>query len=108
MERVIMNLLDNAVKFTDKGRSIYISTKAVKSKIEVRIRDEGCGITSEKLAMIWDRFFKEDSARGPSKGGAGLGLAIVKRIISAHGESIDVESREGLGTEFRFTIQQGL
>ena len=74
----------------------------------VSVKDEGAGITADKLSMIWDRFYKEDSSRGDSRGGAGLGLAIVSKIISAHEEKIDVNSTPGEGTEFIFSIQQGL
>ena len=108
IERVLMNLLDNAVKFTPGGRSIYISTKADKMKIMVSIRDEGCGIPLDKLKMIWDRFYMEDSSRGRTRGGSGLGLAIVRNILAAHGETINVDSTEGEGTEFIFTLQQGV
>lgn len=108
IERVLVNLLDNAVKFTSVGRGIYIFTKAEKTKIYVTIKDEGCGIAADKLPVIWDRFYKEDSSRGISKGGAGLGLAIVSKILAAHNEKIEVKSKLNEGTEFVFSIQQGL
>jgi signal transduction histidine kinase len=108
IERVLFNLIDNAVKFTPEGNGIYISTKAVKTKIMVSIKDEGCGISPSKLSMIWERFYKEDLSRGMSRGGAGLGLAIVSKIIAAHDEKIDVTSERDEGTEFVFSIQQGL
>ncbi len=108
IERVLVNLIDNAVKFTGSGKGIYIITKAVKTKIMVTIKDEGCGINAEKLSMIWDRFYKEDLSRGDGRGGAGLGLAIVSKIIAAHEEKIDVSSAPGEGSEFIFSIQQGL
>lgn len=108
IERVLLNLVDNAVKFTPEGKGIYIKTKAEKTKIMVSIRDEGCGISTEKLSMIWDRFYKEDISRGASKGGAGLGLAIVSKILTAHEEKIDVQSIIDEGTEFVFSLQQGL
>ncbi len=108
IERVCVNLVDNAVKFTPGGKKISISTKAVKTKIMIKIKDEGCGMALDKLTMIWDRFYKEDYSRGISKGGAGLGLAIVWKIITAHGETVEVDSAEGKGTEFTFSLQQGL
>ncbi|MFO7611089.1 MAG: HAMP domain-containing sensor histidine kinase [Clostridia bacterium] len=108
IERVVVNLLGNAVKFTPGGKGIYISTKAVKTRITVGIRDEGCGIAPDKMDMIWDRFYKADSSRGLNKGGSGLGLAIVKNILAAHGESIHADSIEGEWTEFTFTLQQGV
>lgn len=108
IERVLVNLLDNAMKFTPNGKSLFISTKAEKTKIYVSIKDQGCGIPADKLPVIWERFYKEDSSRGISKGGAGLGLAIVSKIIKAHDETIDVQSKLDEGTEFVFSIQQGL
>lgn len=108
IERVLMNLLDNAVKFTGDKGNISISTKAIKSKIIVTIKDDGVGIPPEKLEKIWERFYKEDSSRGYSSGGAGLGLSIVRSILISHGETIEVDSVEGRGTEFRFSVQQGL
>lgn len=108
IERVVVNLLDNAVKFTPESGRIKITTKARKSKIHVSIRDNGEGISPEKLEKIWERFYKEDSSRGFTSGGAGLGLSIVQSILQAHGETIEVDSTEGEGTVFRFSLQQGL
>jgi two-component system phosphate regulon sensor histidine kinase PhoR len=105
---VIVNLLDNAIKFTPNSGGIHISTRAVKNKILVKIKDEGPGIDPKKLKIIWDRFYKADPSRGVSRKGSGLGLAIVRKIINAHGEKIDVSSEKGKGTEFTFTIQQGM
>ena len=108
IERVLVNLLDNSVKFTDSGGKISITTKARKSKIIVSINDNGAGIPTEKLEKIWERFYKEDASRGYSSGGAGLGLSIVQSILQSHGETIEVVSTEGSGTEFKFSVQQGL
>lgn len=108
MERVIVNLMDNAIKFTPSGKNIYISTRAIKDKILVSIKDEGAGIGSEKLKLIWERFYKVDSARSHSKKGSGLGLSIVQKIINSHGEKIEVNSEKNKGTEFSFTVQQGI
>ncbi|MBN1623055.1 MAG: HAMP domain-containing histidine kinase [Clostridia bacterium] len=107
IERVIVNLLDNAVKFTPENGKISITTKARKSKIMVGIKDNGVGIPAERLEKIWERFYKEDASRGYTSGGAGLGLSIVRSILDSLGESIEVESIEGKGTEFIFSIQQG-
>jgi len=108
IERVLVNLLDNAVKFTGKGGIISIGTKARKSKILVSVKDNGAGIPPDKLEKIWERFYKEDSSRGYTAGGAGLGLSIVQSILQYHGETIELESTEGQGSEFTFTVQQGL
>jgi signal transduction histidine kinase len=108
IERVMVNLLDNAVKFTPDSGNIRITTRARKSKILVGIKDDGVGIPPERLDKIWERFYKEDASRGYTSGGAGLGLSIVRSILDSHDETIEVESIEGKGTEFIFTIQQGL
>ncbi|MEE8827016.1 MAG: HAMP domain-containing sensor histidine kinase [Eubacteriales bacterium] len=102
--QVIYNLLDNAVKFSDKNTTITMETSERHGKCYVSIKDEGCGIPRECLPKIWDRFYKADSSRGRDRTGTGLGLSIVKEIISAHEQNISVMSTEGVGTEFVFSL----
>ena len=102
--QVIYNLLDNAVKFSDKNTTITMETSERHGKCYVSIKDEGCGIPRECLSKIWDRFYKADSSRGRDRTGTGLGLSIVKEIISAHDQNISVMSTEGVGTEFVFSL----
>lgn len=104
IQRVIYNLIDNAIKFSYPNTSITISTSVRQKKVYVSILDRGEGIPKKSLKKIWERFYKEDSSRGKDKKGTGLGLAIVKEIITAHGENIDVVSTEKVGTEFTFTL----
>lgn len=104
IERVIHNLLDNAIKFTEIDKSIIIETRQDNNKIYVSISDMGIGINEEQLKHIFERFYKADSSRGMDKKGTGLGLAIVKEIIKAHNESISVKSKEGVGTTFVFSL----
>lgn len=104
IQRVFYNLIDNAIKFSEDNSVIYIETSVKNDKVYVSIKDTGTGIPTEHLKRIWERFYKSDSSRGKDKRGTGLGLAIVKEIIQAHGETIDVISTEGVGTEFRFTL----
>ncbi|MDO4615455.1 MAG: HAMP domain-containing sensor histidine kinase [Lachnospiraceae bacterium] len=104
IEQVVYNLLDNAVKFSDRGTSITIETTEKYGKCYVSVKDEGCGISGEALPHIWERFYKEDTSRGKDRTGTGLGLAIVKEIISAHGQNVNVISTENVGTEFIFTL----
>ena len=73
-------------------------------KAAVSVKDFGQGIAKEDLGKIWTRFFKADASRGKDKRGTGLGLSIVKEIITAHGETIDVVSTPGSGTEFTFRL----
>jgi len=104
IERVILNLLHNAVKFVQDGGQVKIETVKLKSKVMVYIKDNGIGIDSEEINLIWDRFYKSDKSRGKDKMGTGLGLAIVKNIINEHGQEIKVESELGKGTVFYFTL----
>lgn len=104
IQRVLYNLIDNAVKFSYPDTVITVSTAVRMKKVYVSVKDRGEGIPRESLKKIWDRFYKTDSSRGRDKKGTGLGLPIVKEIITAHGENIDVVSTENVGTEFTFTL----
>ncbi|MGE4214358.1 MAG: sensor histidine kinase [Anaerotignaceae bacterium] len=106
IQRVIQNLLDNAVKFTPQDGEITIETTVKVEKVYVAIRDNGKGITRDEQKKVFERFFKADSSRGLDKGGIGLGLSIVKEFIKAHGEKIEVKSIENMGTEFTFSLKK--
>ncbi|MBP3880477.1 MAG: GHKL domain-containing protein, partial [Lachnospiraceae bacterium] len=105
IEQVIYNLLDNAIKFSERNSFIHIETTLRQKKCYVSIKDEGCGISRENLPKIWDRFYKSDASRGRDRTGTGLGLSIVKEIITAHGQTISVVSTENVGTEFVFSLE---
>lgn len=105
LERVLSNLMDNAVKFTPEKGSIEIRTSEKEGKIEVEITNTGDSISSDELNRIWDRFHKGDASRGLYKGGYGLGLAIVREIISQLEEKIWVSSDKGY-VKFTFTIEK--
>lgn len=104
IEQVVYNLLDNAVKFSDKNSEIELETGERHGKCFVTVRDEGCGIPKDHLTHIWDRFYKADNSRGKDRSGTGLGLSIVKEIISAHNQTISCVSTENVGTAFTFTL----
>lgn len=104
IEQVVYNLLDNAIKFSDKGGEIKLETSMKHGKCHVSVKDHGCGIPSASLSSIWDRFYKADPSRGKDRTGTGLGLSIAREIIKAHGQTISVVSTEGVGTEFTFTL----
>lgn len=106
IERVLYNLLHNAIKFSPIEGKISISVKKVKDKIHLSVSDNGLGIDSNELDMIWERFYKSDKSRSDDKIGTGLGLSIVKNIISEHGQDIWVESELGKGTTFTFTLDR--
>lgn len=104
IERVIINLLHNAVKFSNQGGKIILETVKNKDKVFVSIQDNGIGIEESEQKRIWDRFYKTDKSRGKDKTGTGLGLAIVKSIINEHKQDIWVDSTPGMGTKFTFTL----
>jgi signal transduction histidine kinase len=104
IQRVIINLLHNAAKFTPKQGSILVAVREIKGKAEITISDSGEGISKEDLPYIFDRFHKADKSRSKDKTSVGLGLYIVKNILKAHNEQIKAESEIGKGTVFTFTL----
>ena len=106
IQQVLYNLIDNAIKFSNSNSSIHIACEKKYEKIFISIKDTGVGIPKEHIKKIFDRFYKLDTSRGKDKKGTGLGLAIVKDIINSHGETIDVISTEGIGSEFVFTLSK--
>jgi len=105
ISRVLTNLLDNAIKFTDEGGIIHIRVGTKNSKAYVSVQNSGHGIAEEELLHIFDRFYKTDKSRSLDKNGAGLGLYIVKSIMQAHGERVWAESKQGEFARFSFTMQ---
>jgi two-component system phosphate regulon sensor histidine kinase PhoR len=102
IEKAMVNLLHNAVKFTPPGGQIIVWAKAEKDKVVVSVADSGVGIPAEHLPYIFQRFHKVDQSRASE--GVGLGLAIAKHIIQAHRGEIWVESEEGKGATFSFSL----
>ena len=102
MRQVVRNLLDNALKFTPENGRIDISASTNHDVVEVRVSDNGLGIPPESLPHIFERFYKVERSRRNE--GSGLGLAIVKNIVQAYGGEVHVESREGEGSTFSFTL----
>jgi len=103
IKQVVVNLLDNAIKYTPPGGSIHLNVRARGGKAILEVVDTGIGIPAGALPHVFDRFFRVDKARSREIGGAGLGLAIVKSICTAHGGRVGVESAEGRGS--RFTVE---
>ncbi len=108
IQQVIYNLIDNALKFTPKGKKIYVTVtdKEKDDKVHISVKDEGMGMDEETQKKIFIRFYKGDSSRGKDKTGSGIGLAITKEIIKAHHEVITVTSKVDEGTEFVFTLSK--
>ncbi|MDI6857074.1 MAG: ATP-binding protein [Dehalococcoidia bacterium] len=102
LEQATVNLLDNAVKFTPEGGSVRVSARLADAAVEVEVTDTGIGIAREKLPRIFERFYKAGSSQVDR--GTGLGLAIVKHIIESFGGTVSVDSTEGQGSTFRFSI----
>ncbi len=99
LEQMFINLLDNAVKYTDQG-GIDIRISVAASQLLVEVKDSGVGIAPDHLPRIFERFYVIDKARSRQNGGTGLGLAIVKHIVTLHGGEIRVESAPGAGSTF--------
>lgn len=106
IQQVLYNLIDNALKFSDKDSVLYVETTERHGKVFISVKDTGIGIPRDSITKIWERFYKIDSSRGKDRKGTGLGLSIVKEIISAHNQNINVISTEGVGTEFIFTLDK--
>ncbi len=106
ISRVLTNLFDNAIKFTQNGGFIDINTGTKNGKAYFSIQNSGVGIDKKDLIHIFDRFYKSDKSRSLDKNGAGLGLYIVKSIIKAHGENVWAESEPDEFTRFSFTLEK--
>ncbi len=105
VERVLSNLIDNAIRFTPDGGTVRVESHGVNGEVVVEVADTGAGIPAEDLPHVFERFYKVDKSRSRSRGGAGLGLAIASKIVGLHGRSLTVESVEGEGTKFRFSLE---
>jgi len=102
MERVLENLIENAIRYTPAGGSVTVSLMPQEGKLAVRVSDTGCGIAEESLPYIFDRFWRGEEST--PRGGAGLGLAIAKRILELHGASLMAQSQRNAGTTFSFAV----
>jgi two-component system sensor histidine kinase SenX3 len=104
MVSAIANLIDNAVKYSEQGSPVTVSTALLGDVAEVSVRDAGIGIPSRDLERIFERFYRVDQARSRDTGGTGLGLSIVRHVARVHGGDVTVESVEGQGSTFRFVV----
>jgi len=116
LSQVLINLLDNAVKYTSDGGSVQITARRLEGKkirnhedenvdfIEISVSDTGIGIPEEDLPRLFERFYRFDKARSREMGGTGLGLSIVKHIVQAHGGEVFVKSVLGQGSTFSFSV----
>ena len=102
--QLLLNMLDNAIKYTPSGGDVTAGWRVAEQQVEVWVRDSGVGIASEDLPHVFDRFYRVDKARSRAEGGTGLGLAISRWIAEAHGGSISVQSAPGQGATFTITL----
>lgn len=107
LSQILINLVDNAVKFTPSGRDVTVTATLRDQMLEVAVADTGIGIPSTDLPRITERFYRVDKARSRELGGTGLGLAVVKHLVQAHGGGLKIESELGKGTTVSFTLPVG-
>jgi len=107
IKQVLVNLVENALKYGNEHGSISAGCYEMDEKrVYIEISDDGPGISEEHLSRIFERFYRADRHRARAIGGTGLGLAIVKHIIEAHGQSVNVRSKIGVGSSFGFTLNK--
>ncbi len=104
LEQVLLNILSNAIKYTQEGGHISINANKAAEDVIIVIIDDGMGIPENEISRIFERFYRVDKARSRAMGGTGLGLSIAKQIIEEHRGSIKVESSEGIGTKVILTL----
>jgi heavy metal sensor kinase len=104
LRHVLINLLDNALRYTPPGGMVTVGLAEAPAGVAIAVQDTGPGIAPEHLPHLFERFYRVESARDRESGGVGLGLAIVKEIIAAHGGTVRVESAVGKGSTFTVTL----
>ncbi|HYD20224.1 MAG TPA: ATP-binding protein [Flavipsychrobacter sp.] len=108
IRQVLVNLIENAIKYGPENATITTGVYEIDGKhVFTEVSDEGPGIAEEHLPRIFERFYRADRSRSRAIGGTGLGLAIVKHIIEAHGQTVNVRSKVGVGSSFGFTLEKG-
>jgi two-component system phosphate regulon sensor histidine kinase PhoR len=106
LEQAVVNLLDNAIKYSENGSTVRVEAKRSDEEIIISVRDEGCGIEKRHIPRLFERFYRVDKARSRKLGGTGLGLAIVKHVTQAHGGHVTVESTPGKGSVFNLHLPE--
>lgn len=104
MKRVLLNLIENAVKFNRTGGNVEISAQSAGRQVVIEVKDTGMGIDQDDLERVFERFYRAEKGRAREKGGTGLGLAIAKHIVESHGGKIEAESRVPAGSTFRVIL----
>lgn len=107
IEQILTNLIANSIKYGKKNGSTIVSVENYSNKqFIIKIKDDGEGIEQHHLSRLFERFYRVDQSRSREQGGSGLGLSIVKHILEAHGQTVFVESEEGIGSTFSFTLEK--
>lgn len=104
LEQVLVNLIDNAIKYTPAGGRVSVEAKVHGGQVTVDVRDTGIGIMAEDVPRVFERFYRVDKARSRASGGTGLGLSIVKNIVESHGGEVRVKSEFNHGSTFSFVL----
>ncbi len=99
LTQILVNILDNAVKFTPESGSVFIDAEQKEDNTVLTITDTGIGVPKEEIRRLGERFYRVDRSRSRDLGGTGLGLSIVKHLMIAHGGKIDIGSKLGIGTK---------
>ena len=107
VKQLLINLIDNAIKYTLEGGKVFVKVEHVEDKVLLHVKDTGIGIAQEHIPRLFERFYRVDKGRSRNMGGTGLGLAIVKHIVMDMGGQIDVQSELNVGTEFTVTLPYG-
>ena len=108
IEQAVLNLVDNAIKYSQDNSTIQVSVKEIENEVLITVSDQGCGIEKEHLNRIFERFYVVDKGRSRKLGGTGLGLSIVKHIAQVHGGYVKVESDVGKGSTFEIHLPLNL
>ena len=104
ISQVVVNLLTNAIRYTNEGGNIFVTAYRDKEYIKICVKDNGIGIPEDNLKFIFERFYRVDESRSKSTGGIGVGLTIVKSVVDLHNGTIEVKSQVDKGTEFIITL----
>jgi two-component system phosphate regulon sensor histidine kinase PhoR len=104
LQELIYNLLDNAVKYSNPGGTVFLRAEPSSSTLRISVTDQGAGISREDLPRIFERFYRADKSRSAEHSGTGLGLSIVKHIAQLHGGTVEAQSELGKGTTIALVL----
>ena len=108
IRQVLLNLVDNGIKYTNEGGSVGIAARGVGGQVRFTVSDTGIGIAPQYIGRVTERFFRVDLSRSRAQGGTGLGLAIAKHILNAHGSQLRIASEPGHGSTFSFSLSASM